>query len=80
VYQGGDGDFVDMIFGVDLIVNSGGEVYTIQVKSNEIQAKESRGLKKYGKIDFTASPTDYGIIMFDIDNNELKFDKNGDEI
>jgi hypothetical protein len=80
VYQGGDGDFVDMIFGVDLIVNSGGEVYTIQVKSNENQGKESRKLKKYGKIDFIASPTDYGIIMFDVDNNELKFDKNGDEI
>lgn len=80
IYQGGDGDFVDMIFGVDLIVNSGGEVYTIQVKSNENQGKESRKLKKYGKIDFIASPTDYGIIMFDVEGNELKFDKNGDEI
>lgn len=80
VYQGGDGDFIDMIFGVDLIVNSEGKIYTVQVKSTENQAKQSRGLKKYGKIDFVASPTDYGIIMFDVDGNELKFDKNGDEI
>jgi hypothetical protein len=80
LYQGGDGDFIDMIFGVDLIVNSGGEDFTIQVKSNENQSIQSRKLKKYEKIDFIASPTDYGIIMFDVDGNELKFDKNGDEI
>jgi hypothetical protein len=80
IYQGGDGDFIDMIFGVDLIVNSGGEDFTIQVKSNENQSIQSRKLKKYEKIDFIASPTDYGIIMFDVDGNELKFDKNGDEI
>lgn len=80
IYQGGDGDFIDMIFGVDLIVDSGGDVYTIQVKSKENQAKQSRESKKYNKVDFIASPTDYGIIMFDVDGNELKFDKNGDEI
>jgi hypothetical protein len=80
IYQGGDGDFIDMIFGVDLIVNYGGEDFTIQVKSNENQSIQSRKLKKYEKIDFIASPTDYGIIMFDVDGKELKFDKNGNEI
>jgi hypothetical protein len=40
LYQGGDGDFVDMVFSTDLIFKSPrGEVKTIQVKSSEAQAK-----------------------------------------
>lgn len=40
LYQGGDGDFVDMVFSTDLIFKSSrGEVKTIQVKSSEAQAK-----------------------------------------
>jgi len=40
LYQGGNGNFVDMIFSVDLIVKfKNGDVYTIQVKSNEDQVK-----------------------------------------
>jgi len=39
LYQGGDGDFVDMVFSTDLIFKSPkGEVKTIQVKSSEGQA------------------------------------------
>jgi hypothetical protein len=38
-YQGGNGDYVDMIFSVDLIMeDTKGEVYTIQVKSNKSDA------------------------------------------
>jgi hypothetical protein len=80
VYQGGDGDFIDMIFGIDLIVNDGGGIYTIQVKSSEDQAKKSVESKRYGKVDFIVAPTDYGIIMFDHDKNVVKFDKNGNQI
>jgi hypothetical protein len=40
LYQGGDGDFVDMVFSTDLIFKSPrNEVKTIQVKSSEAQAK-----------------------------------------
>ena len=80
MYQGGDGDFIDMVFGVDLIINSGGEVFTVQVKSSENQARKFIGSKRYQKIDFIASPTDYGIIMFEHNGREIKFDKNGDQI
>jgi len=39
LYQGGDGDFVDMVFSTDLIFKSPrNEVKTIQVKSSEAQA------------------------------------------
>jgi hypothetical protein len=35
IYQGGDGDFIDMIFGIDLIVKSkNGNYRTVQVKSS----------------------------------------------
>ena len=41
LYQGGNGNFVDMIFSVDLIVKvKNGTVYTIQVKSNEDQVNK----------------------------------------
>lgn len=40
LYQGGDGDFVDMVFSTDLIFRSPrNEIKTIQVKSSESQAK-----------------------------------------
>ena len=39
LYQGGDGDFVDMVFSTDLIFKSPkGVIKTIQVKSSEGQA------------------------------------------
>ena len=38
IYQGGDGDFIDMVFSIDLIAEMvNGEVFTFQVKSNEGQ-------------------------------------------
>lgn len=80
LYQGGDGDFIDMVFGIDLIVNDSGENYTIQVKSDENQARNSLQENRYNKVDFIASPTDYGIIMFDHDKNEIKFDFDGNQI
>jgi hypothetical protein len=35
VYQGGNGDFIDMLFSVDLIFSSDTGLWTFQVKSNE---------------------------------------------
>jgi hypothetical protein len=48
-YQGGNGDFIDMIFGCDLIVEKDGELKTVQVKHR--QPKYSTG---YYDVDWIA--------------------------
>lgn len=69
LYQGGDGDFVDMIYGTDLIVSKNDKIYTVQVKTKEGGAKSA--LNKaitsngaYSKIDWFCSPTGSNIIVF----------------
>jgi len=54
VYQGGNGDFIDMKFGIDLIVKSPkGKIQTIQVKTSERQATSFlRMSKRYAAVDF----------------------------
>ena len=69
LYQGGDGDFIDMKYGADLIVLKNDKIYTVQVKNKEDGAKESidksiSGLNSYSKIDWFCSPTDSGIKIF----------------
>jgi hypothetical protein len=56
LYQGGDGDFIDMRFGIDLIMRYKERVVTIQVKKSEIDAKSSFLEKKYNRIDYYCSP------------------------
>jgi hypothetical protein len=58
LYQGGNGNFVDMIFSVDLIVKvKNGTVYTIQVKSNEGQVnKFIANTKKNKAVDLIVWP------------------------
>jgi hypothetical protein len=58
LYQGGNGNFVDMIFSVDLIVRvKNGSVYTIQVKSNEGQVKKFiSNTKKNKAVDLVVWP------------------------
>lgn len=80
LYQGGDGDFIDMLFGTDLIMSNGGKTTTIQVKTKENQAKSDLSSWKYKKVDFLVAPTDNGIIMFDHKGGETKIDKNGNLI
>lgn len=77
LYQGGDGDFIDMLFGTDLIMSDGGKTVTIQVKNRENQAKSDLKSWKYKKVDFLVAPTDTGIIMFDHMGGETKIDTNG---
>lgn len=62
LYQGGNGNFVDMIFSVDLIVKfKNGAVYTIQVKSNEGQVKKFiSNTKKNKAVDLVVWPGDGG--------------------
>jgi hypothetical protein len=64
LYQGGDGDFIDMIYGTDLIVTKGGKIYTVQVKSKEDAAKGALNGSGYANIDWFCSPTDAGIKIF----------------
>ena len=69
LYQGGDGDFIDMIYGVDLIVSKNDKIYTVQVKNKEGNAKEAidksiGGQNAYSNIDWFCSPTDSGIKIF----------------
>lgn len=80
LYQGGDGDFIDMLFGTDLIMSDGGKTTTIQVKTKENQAKSDLSSWKYKKVDFLIAPTDNGIIMFDHKGGETKIDKDGNLI
>ena len=62
LYQGGNGNFVDMIFSVDLIVKvKNGTVYTIQVKSNEGQVnKFIANTKKNKAVDLVVWPGNGG--------------------
>jgi hypothetical protein len=70
LYQGGDGDFIDMTYGIDLIVSKDDKIYTVQVKSKEDAVKEafdksmSGEDKSYVDIDWFCSPTDSGIKIF----------------
>jgi uncharacterized protein (DUF1330 family) len=80
LYQGGDGDFIDMLFGTDLIMSDGGKTTTIQVKTKENQAKSDLSSWKYKKVDFLVAPTDNGIIMFDHKGGKTKIDKDGNLI
>lgn len=54
LYQGGNGDFIDMKFGIDLIVKSPkGNIQTIQVKTSERQATSFLKMSnRYAAVDF----------------------------
>ena len=62
LYRGGDGDFIDMKFSVDLIVKTpSGVIQTIQVKSSERQAKlfiSEFNSGKHNSVDFVIYPKD----------------------
>lgn len=62
LYQGGDGDFIDMIYGTDLIISKNGKIYTVQVKSKEDAAKKALDGSGYANIDWFCSPIDGGSI------------------
>ena len=63
LYQGGDGDFIDMLFGVDLIMEYNGKVKTCQVKSSEMALGPAMKKWYYNKIDYFIAPTKQGIVI-----------------
>lgn len=54
LYEGGNGDFIDMLYGIDLIMEKDGEIYLVQVKSKSYKAKKSIENKYYRYIDIFA--------------------------
>tara|TARA_R110000868_G_scaffold90317_1_gene250803 strand:+ start:2170 stop:3081 length:912 start_codon:yes stop_codon:yes gene_type:complete len=63
LYTGGHGDFIDMLYGIDLIMEYNGKNYLIQVKNTEDQALKSSKYTKYKKLDYFAAPTNFGIVI-----------------
>ena len=63
LYQGGNGDFIDMLFGVDLIMEYNGKVKTCQVKSSEMALGSAMKKWYYNKIDYFIAPTKQGIVI-----------------
>ena len=69
LYQGGNGDFIDMKYGIDLIMELEGEIFLIQVKSKEYEAKNSMSNSYYKYVDIFAGQTkdQNGIMLYDRD-------------
>jgi len=69
LYQGGDGDSIDMIYGSDLIVGKDNKVYLVQVKSQDFAAKNAFTKSRYrrtnySKVDWFCAPFKDGIIIY----------------
>lgn len=80
LYEGSNGNFIDMIYGIDLIMEKNGEIVLIQVKSKAIAAKESTTKEKYKQIDlFVGESKDHnGVVLYHrSDNFSEKFVSGG---
>ena len=58
VFQGGDGDPIDMAYGIDLIMYNlkSGKYYLVQVKSDPVAALNASGEWRYKNLDFYCAP------------------------
>ena len=74
LYRGGNGNFIDMIFSVDLIVGREGEAKTVQVKSSESDAKRFESKKNKEAVDYLVYPLDKERFqVIDLRNKENNF-------
>ena len=80
LYTGGHGDFIDMLYGVDLIMDYKGKNYLVQVKNTEDQALKSAEYPRYKKLDYFAAPTNFGIIIKNKDGRITKLNQEGEVI
>lgn len=80
LYQGGNGDFIDMIFGIDLIMEYKGRVITCQVKSREGYLEKARVDNRYKRIDYFITPTNNGIVIYNRKGDNYRIDNNGEII
>jgi hypothetical protein len=74
-YQGGDGDLIDMIFGIDLIMEKKGKMYLIQIKTNPKHIDVTNGY--YKDITLFVNPTNDGIRIVERSGKEHFLDRNG---
>ena len=77
IWSGGNGDILDMILGIDIIVLKDGKVNTVQVKTT-LSKDITEEMKRYPYIDFFAGKRD-GVItivkrLTDVDKKELNDD------
>ena len=80
LYAGGHGDFIDMLYGIDLIMDYNGKTYLIQVKNTEDQALKSSEYPRYRKLDYFVAPTNFGIIIKNKDGRITKLNQEGEVI
>ena len=80
LYTGGHGDFIDMLYGVDLIMDYKGKNYLVQVKNTKDQALKSAEYPRYRKLDYFAAPTNFGIIIKNKDGRITKLNQEGEVI
>ena len=74
LYRGGNGNFIDMNFFVDLIMGRGKDAITIQVKSSESDAKRFESKKYKEAVDYLVypiSPTEFQVV--DLKNRKNDF-------
>lgn len=64
LYQGGDGDVIDMIYGCDLIVANGDKIYLVQVKSKPENAKKAFDGTNYSNVDWFCAPVGDTMIVY----------------
>ena len=74
-YQGGDGDLIDMIYGIDLIMEKKGRMYLIQIKNNPAHIDINSGY--YQHITLFANPTRDGIRIVERSGKEHFLNSNG---
>jgi hypothetical protein len=83
IYQGGDGDFMDMIYGIDLIMEWKGKNYLIQVKNKHKQIvdlfshKKNEKYYKYISLYVSKRDNEEGIVIIDRAETTHLLDGNG---
>jgi hypothetical protein len=82
LYEGGNGDFIDMKYGVDLIVEKDGDISLVQVKSRATTAKYSTTKDSYRYINIFAgeSPDGNGITMYHRENGVITVSTIGKDV
>jgi hypothetical protein len=80
LYQGGNGDFMDMLFGVDLILEHKGRIITCQVKNRESLLPGAMGNRYYSKINYFVSPIKdggEGIVVYNKKGDKFSLNNDG---
>jgi hypothetical protein len=75
LYQGGDGDFIDMIFSIDFIIEGKNNVLTVQSKTNEYQVEKfvsDYWKGKHNAVDLLIYPTNTKYKIFMVKDNVTK--------